>query len=689
MLPTSASQSNLLAERRTPTGFVRKRKLLLSVSPLVVFASIYALYLLSSFLIASNWPSEVYPPQIDTFLTFTLGSSSIDPSCYNYWSRAKRPSLPNEWLNNLYHGPDFSWPQARFGIVNESDSIWYGGSPVLPHLWAKNVTRSAKQYYSDYVVLLSGVCSDVVDLIYSVRALFRGRRVVFLAFGDYQIPENIQFEDLGLYIIGKNSWHKDNVVANDQKHALIEIADVFISFSGWYGKGAGSVETPTIILYHNDDTDPEFNVTWLDPGNNLAPLPPVDEYSEDVPPAPTPATLMDVAQLAANMMGKQKADLVFHSYVDPTMGYGSSAEHMALALDRRRVHVRFLPIARMPREQWPSMLKNRTMELIQRAEISDYYLSYVVPHEWETQQLHRLARKAKIAIIYTTFETTKVPVKWVKYVNRYDKLIVSCEDIRKAFADGGVRIPIDIVPLGVDPLEWPILDKQRQWIKPFRFLLYADSEWENHRKNYRLVYDTFLKAFKDNTDVELLLKLTREDKTPPDIDDPLPQNVRLKRGRYTQKQLLDLLADSHALVFPSKGEGFGLPPREAMATGIPSLFAPFAGLSTIGSESISFPLKYSFAPAEGYDFWVKENNGSDYFGEWAAPDPDDLLRRMVEAAKNPMRTRDRGMAAAKWVRQHETYDHTGKFLMEAFRDDHLRSKLTSCIREPLLRFEPP
>ena len=45
--------------------------------------------------------------------------------------------------------------------------------------------------------------------------------------------------------------------------------------------------------------------------------------------------------------------------------------------------------------------------------IGEVYLGYFVAHEAEVVTMHRLARKAKVAIIYTTFETTKVTFRGV------------------------------------------------------------------------------------------------------------------------------------------------------------------------------------------------------------------------------------------------------------------------------------
>lgn len=64
--------------------------------------------------------------------------------------------------------------------------------------------------------------------------------------------------------------------------------------------------------------------------------------------------------------------------------------------------------------------------------------------------------------------------------------------------------------------------------------------------------------------------------------------------RIAHNKLLTLLRKAHCLLFPSSGEGFGLPPREAMATGIPVILAGFAGLESIAREDIAYPVIWTW-----------------------------------------------------------------------------------------------
>ena len=50
---------------------------------------------------------------------------------------------------------------------------------------------------------------------------------------------------------------------------------------------------------------------------------------------------------------------------------------------------------------------------------------------------------------------------------------------------------------------------------------------------------------------------------------------------FTSEQMKELYKLSSVLLFPSKGEGFGLPPAEAMLTGLPVIYNDWSGLPDI------------------------------------------------------------------------------------------------------------
>ena len=80
---------------------------------------------------------------------------------------------------------------------------------------------------------------------------------------------------------------------------------------------------------------------------------------------------------------------------------------------------------------------------------------------------------------------------------------------------------------------------------------------------------------------------------PPRVPPGVPPEVRARvvfTGRVTDAELRTLYAGASAFVFPSRHEGFGLPPLEAMALGAPVVCADAASLpEVVGDAALLFP----------------------------------------------------------------------------------------------------
>jgi len=370
----------------------------------------------------------------------------------------------------------------------------------------------------------------------------------------------------------------------------------------------------------------------------------------------------EVVSAVGRLIHSVRIPFVFESVLNPCDGYGSSAEQMALALSDNIDGLRYASCNTT--HDWEQFAHSKTKALVTRKGSGNIYLGYYAPLGLGSS-LYPLASKADSRYIYTTFESTRVPLSWVEHVNEFDKLFVSCNTIALAFKDTGVSIPIVVVPLGVDPLLWPY-KKREQSNRPLRLLLFANVEWAFSRKNYAMAFNAFKEAFGDRKDVELWLKVTHGDVPKYVLE---ASNVKIISGRFLQQQLVELLHSVDCLLFPSKGEGFGLPPREAMSTGIPVIAAGFAGLEPIMNASYNYSIDYDLVDAiydPPYDkLLIEDNYGSSDFGQWASPSQESLVDVLVSIADNKNELIDRGLSCANWVRENETYADAADKLLAA------------------------
>lgn len=174
----------------------------------------------------------------------------------------------------------------------------------------------------------------------------------------------------------------------------------------------------------------------------------------------------------------------------------------------------------------------------------------------------------------TQWESTLVPPHWVDHAKDYDEWWTANKFGADAFINAGVpKEKIHVFEHGVDTSIWT--PKKRGQKDVIRFL-HVDSG--SPRKRGSLAVEAFKIAFKDNPDYEITLKYSHHDATKVDwFDEKILEshgewegiNIRHIRENMSVEQLINLFHFHDILIYPSEGEGFGLIPLQALATGMP------------------------------------------------------------------------------------------------------------------------
>src|SRR5690606_31797838 len=147
----------------------------------------------------------------------------------------------------------------------------------------------------------------------------------------------------------------------------------------------------------------------------------------------------------------------------------------------------------------------------------------------------------------------------------------------KILRDSGVRLPMAVVGTGVDhilretpePMDMPSQAQQAS----FRFL-HVSSCFP--RKGIDALIAAYGQAFRKSDDVVLVIKtfpnphndVAEQLAVARRADPDYPEVVLINRD-VPQNQMLWLYRFCHALVAPSRGEGFGMPMAEAMLFDLP------------------------------------------------------------------------------------------------------------------------
>lgn len=336
-------------------------------------------------------------------------------------------------------------------------------------------------------------------------------------------------------------------------------------------------------------------------------------------------------------------------------GYSGSGENICVALEKLGLDVRMIGFSKTIDENLtPEGKALRYRPFIK----SDIGICYGFPNAFSS------LRDYKYKIGFTMFETDKLPeaAVWAgkdgvaASCNVLDALFVPCQHNVELFRKSGVTVPIYVVHLGVNPDLYPFFERPRNR-KPFTFLELGTL---TIRKNPGYVLSAFLSLFSDSKDVKLLLKT--QSGTLGHLELPF-KNVEIIDRYSTIDENLQHYKDADCFVLPSRGEGFGLPPLEAMATGMPVIIAKNTGLLEFADERYV----YTIRSAGKQKAWRYPTEWGDV-GNWYESSFSDLKKKMLYVYTHREEAYEKGIVASWWVRDNFTFDKTAKRIVELIAD---------------------
>lgn len=248
------------------------------------------------------------------------------------------------------------------------------------------------------------------------------------------------------------------------------------------------------------------------------------------------------------------------------------------------------------------------------------------------------------------WEESGFPQAWVEDFN--DSLQgISClsEHVRKIMIDNGVSTPLGTCGSGVD--HWDDVAADVTYPVPgsgFRFL-HVSSCFP--RKGVDAMLDAYGKAFSRADDVCMVIKtfanphnevhawLAAARAAKPDYPE-----VHILEGDISDAQLKHLYSACHALVAPSRAEGFGLPMAEAMLMDLPVITTAWGGQLDFCTPQTAWLVDYQFVRAQTH-FQLHNS-------VWAEPDVEALAKALREVYDtDPAVVRLRTDAAKRLLRE--------------------------------------
>lgn len=264
------------------------------------------------------------------------------------------------------------------------------------------------------------------------------------------------------------------------------------------------------------------------------------------------------------------------------------------------------------------------------------------------------------------WEETGFPQDWVAALNRHlTGISVVSRHVQRVLIDNGVTVPISVTGLGVD--HWSRIKSDPTCVpqtRSFRFL-HVSSCFP--RKGADVLLKAYGMAFTDADDVTLVIKTFRNPHN--EIHSWLEQarasfahypHVVILEGDFADSQIKGLYEHCHALVAPSRAEGFCLPLAEGLLSGLAVITTAWGGQTDFCDEDVAWMVDYSFQKTSSHLDVVDS--------VWAEPDTDHLAQVLRSVYELPAPTRLERVAAGQARLQHGwDWSASGRRLVEAVR----------------------
>jgi FkbM family methyltransferase len=270
-------------------------------------------------------------------------------------------------------------------------------------------------------------------------------------------------------------------------------------------------------------------------------------------------------------------------------------------------------------------------------------------------------------ILMQPWEFGSLPASWIEPIKQMvDEVWVPSQWVRRCFVESGIpEDRVQVVRLGVDPAAFnvdnPPLPLRTR--KRFKFLFVGGSI---HRKGIDILLDAYSRSFTSKDDVCLVIKdmgtgtfykgMTAEQRIAELQAKPGAPEIEYLSQTLNAQELAGLYTACDCLAHPFRGEGFGLPIVEAMASGLPVIVTGYGPTLDYCSQETGYLI-----PAKLVRFPEKRINNEptvDY--PWLAePDAGVLQSFLRHVVEHPEEARAKGQAARKHILANFTWTQAG------------------------------
>lgn len=260
---------------------------------------------------------------------------------------------------------------------------------------------------------------------------------------------------------------------------------------------------------------------------------------------------------------------------------------------------------------------------------------------------------------YTPWESTDIPKGWREPMMKVDELWSTSSWSSETLGRITNR---DVWTLhhGLDDVWKPTHHRFGYEERPFTFLHVGEPAI---RKGGDLVLDAWYRAFRD-TEMRLIFKSTGipqcrvKDRSGSIVfSPPMLKNGSVINKVYSDLEMWRLYCEVDCMVYPTRGEGFGFIPLEAMASGLPTILPSDGGTGDFSNYGVGLH-KY---------MWV-DSGELEHPGMWLDHSVKEIIDRMRYVRRMYDQNAERAYVNAIKLREEFNWDTIAEKLIDRLQD---------------------
>lgn len=214
--------------------------------------------------------------------------------------------------------------------------------------------------------------------------------------------------------------------------------------------------------------------------------------------------------------------------------------------------------------------KREDVELVDDPRRADLQVCWCQPYwEWEYRPWYR--PEHPVQVLYTTWECTRIPKFWAREMNKMRAAFTTSKFCVGVFRECGVEVPVHLVGHGINAAKFPYIDRD---FNAEKFWYIWQGVHPSDRKGMKVVHRAFAEL---DLPGAMLVEKWHPLHSRNWTDDRESQKIKQFGAIFPQLEYAKLLASCHVSINPSRGEGFGMIPFEAAATGMMTALTAWSG----------------------------------------------------------------------------------------------------------------